>query len=69
LKRRIFYFFLENNIKKSQSSEQVNEWSVIGSGRWTRLQQRNPNEQDHEERKKELELLPDDQRAEVLFNF
>nr|CAD2137864.1 unnamed protein product [Meloidogyne enterolobii] len=65
-KRLGFGSFIENNIKKSQSSEQVNEWSVIGSGRWTRLQQRNPNEQDHEERKKELELLPDDQRAEVL---
>ncbi|KAL7078511.1 hypothetical protein ACQ4LE_002659, partial [Meloidogyne hapla] len=74
-KRLGFGSFIEvsrNGIKSDNEnivklrSEQFNEWSVIGSGRWTRIQQKSPNEQDQDERLKELGLLPNDQRAEVL---
>ncbi|KAF7632805.1 hypothetical protein Mgra_00007794, partial [Meloidogyne graminicola] len=46
--------------------EEFNDWNVIGSGRWTRVQQKNPNDQDNEERMKELKNLTDEQREEVL---
>ena len=47
--------------------KEFNDWSVMGSGRWIKVQHKNPNEQDRGDLIQELEQLPDKLRNEVSF--